>query len=456
MLFKRHQRPPLDMCSGPMLGNMFRFAMPIMASGLLQQFYNTMDMTVVGQFAGKEALAAVGSTGSLIALIVNLFMGLSVGASVAVARAWGARDHERISQATHTAITTAGLCGFVLILIGFFFAKTCLIWMGTPADVLPGATLYVQIYFAGMPFNLVYNFGSAILRASGDSKRSLYFLAISGLVNVLLNLLFVIGFHMSVDGVALATVISQAVSAVLVIQNLRHATTSIRLQPRRLRIHKEPLLEMIRIGVPSGIQASLLSLSNVLIQSTLNSFGSTAIAGNSAAANLENYLWTSMNGFHQANTTFTSQNLGAKHPERVRRAGYLGIGLAAATGILAGFLLNFGGPTLLALYNSDPAVIETGMVRLRILAPFCCFSGLYNGFAVHLRGMGYSVYPMFASMIGICLFRTLWLYTFFAASPTLNTLYWVFPLSMLLSTLLLLPVDLHISYRVMPRKIAQD
>lgn len=454
MFGQKRVRPEMDMCNGPTLGNLIRFSIPLMVSGILQLLYNAADMAVVGQFAGKEALAAVGSTGSLINLIVTLFIGLSTGASIVVARCWGARDHQGVTQAVHTAITVACVSSLFLMGVGIAFSPTFLGWMGTPDDVMPGASLYMRIYFAGMPFNLLYNFGSAILRAVGDTKRPLYFLTVSGLINVLLNLLFVIGFGMAVDGVALATVISQVVSAVLVLLSLLHANSSIRLQPKMLCIHKAPLLEMVRIGLPSGMNGAMFSIANVLIQSTINSFGSIAMAGNAAACNLEGFIWTAMNAVYQADMTFTSQNIGARKPERVRRIGWQCFGIVVDIGIVLGIILYFFGPQLLTIYNSDPAVIEMGMVRIRITAFFCFAAGGMDAFAYHLRGMGLAIFPMVTSLMGVCVFRIAWLYTFFAANPTLGTLFWSYPISWLLTMAFLCVANAYVTRTVLPKKMA--
>lgn len=447
-------RRDIDMCSGPMLGNIIRFALPIAASGVLQQLYNSADMMVVGQFAGKEALAAVGATSTLINLIVNMFMGLSIGASVAVARARGAQEPENVSRATHTALALALLASMTAMLVGICFAPTFLHWMGAPADVLPGAVLYMRVYFLGMPFNLVYNFSSAILRAVGDTRRPLYYLSLSGLINVLLNLLFVIVFHLSVAGVALATILAQAVSCALIIRALLHSHDDIRLYPRKLRVDRRILGEIVRIGLPSGIQSCLLNFANVLIQSAVNSFGSAAIACCAAVNSIQGYLWTVLNGLHQANTTFTSQNRGAGKLDRIRRAGWLCTGMVFSIALVMGWVLCQLGPSLIALYNNDPEVIALGMERMRIVVPFSFIFATYNDLACHLRGMGYSILPMFASLTGICGFRILWLATVFAANPTLPTLYYVFPCSTSLTLLIILSMDLYVSYRIMPRKMA--
>lgn len=425
----------MDMCSGPLTGKILRFALPLMLTGILQLLYNAADMMVVGQFSGKEALAAVGATSSLINLIVNLFMGLSVGASVTVARAWGAKDHAAVQQTVHTAVSLAGICGLMLTLVGALGARTFLTWMGTPQDVMPGATLYMQIYFAGMPVNLMYNFCAAILRGTGDSKRPLYILMLSGLVNVGLNLLFVIGFGMSVDGVALATVSSQLVSTVLVLRRLTHADSAIRLSFRSLKIHRGVFGKIVRVGLPAGLQSSLFAVSNVLIQSAINSFGSAVMAGHTAAGNLEGFAFTAMSSMQQADMTFVSQNLGAKKPERVKQVFWICLVLVSIISTGIGLGLYFFGPLLLSAYNSDPTVIAMGMIHLKHKCLFHFALGTNEVCVGQLRGIGCSVPTMLISLAFICGLRVMWVYTAFAAWPTLECLFISYPVSWVLGTL---------------------
>ena len=422
------------MTNGPLLMKMVRFSIPLILTGVLQLLYNAADIVVVGRFAGPQALAAVGSTSSLINLLVNVFMGLSVGASVVVAKAWGARDHQSVARTVHTAITLAAIGGIVLTIVGFCFSGAFLAWMGTPLDVLPGATLYMQIYFAGMPFNLLYTFSAAILRAVGDTKRPLYFLTLAGLVNVVLNLLFVIVLHMSVDGVALATIISQAISMVLALRCLMHADTSIRLMPGELRIYKKPFLQIIQVGLPAGIQGSLFSISNVLIQSAVNSFESVAMAGNAAAANLEGFVYTAMNSVYQADITFASQNMGAGKPQRVKRILWLCLGLVTFIGGTTGGALYLFGEPLLSIYNGDPQVIQFGMRRLAVISLTYFTCGWMDVMVGQMRGIGCSLLPMVVSLTGACLLRVVWIYTLFAANPTPECLFISYPISWVLTS----------------------
>ena len=309
----------MDMCNGPLMRKIIAYCVPLALSGILQLLYNAADIIVVGRFSGPTALAAVGSTGSLINLIVNLLIGLSVGASVCVANYYGAGKLRDVRETVHTAMLISVIGGVLVSVVGIVFARTFLGWMGSPDDVIDQATLYLRIYFAGMPLNMAYNFAAAILRALGDTRRPLYYLTISGAVNVLLNLMFVIVFHMGVAGVAAATVASQLVSTVLIVTCMMRSHGAIHLEPRELRVHGDKLLRIVRVGLPAGLQGTIFSISNVLIQSSINSFGSIAIAGNSASSNLEGFMYTSMNAVYQAALSFAGQNMGARTYTRLKK-----------------------------------------------------------------------------------------------------------------------------------------
>ncbi|MBE5804223.1 MAG: MATE family efflux transporter [Clostridiales bacterium] len=417
------------MTTGPLLPKVLMFSGPLILTGILQLLYNAADIVVVGRFAGAQALAAVGSTGSLINLLVNVFMGLSVGASVVVARAYGAGDFRSVRAGVHTAITVAGISGVAVGIIGVVAARPLLNLMGSPADVIDDATLYVQIYFIGMPANMLYNFGAAILRAVGDTRRPLYYLTIAGIINVLLNLLLVIVFQMSVAGVAIATVASQVISMVLVLICLIRTDGAIHLNPKELRIHGAQLKEIFRVGLPAGLQGSLFSISNVLIQSSINSFGAISMAGNTAASNIESFIYTATNALHQANLTFASQNLGAQQFGRVRRVMWVCLGSVVVIGLTLGLTFLSMGPTLIGFYNTDPNVIDFGMIRMRIIFPFHFLCGLMDTMVGQLRGIGYSIMPMIVSLTGACLLRVVWIFTIFAANPTPETLFLSYPIS---------------------------
>ena len=419
----------MDMTTGALLPKVLRFSLPLILTSVLQLLYNAADVVVVGQFAGAQALAAVGSTGALTNLLVNLFMGLSVGASVVIARSYGAQDYKAIQKGVHTSITVAAIAGVVVGIIGIFASKPLLKMMSSPDDVIDLAALYMRIFFIGMPFNMLYNFGASVLRAIGDTKRPLYFLSISGVVNVVLNLILVIVFRMSVAGVAIATVASQIISAVLVLLCLIRSEGAIHLDLKKLRIDPQQLKVIVQVGLPAGLQGSLFSISNVLIQSTVNSFGSIAMAGNAAAGNLEGFVYVAMNAIHQAALTFASQNLGAKKIDRVKRSMWVCLGTVAVIGLALGLVFLLFQEPLLRLYNSDPEVIRYGMLRLALIMPTYFLCGMMDVMVGQLRGVGYSIMPMIVSLTGACLFRVAWIYFVFPFDPTLTNLYTSYPIS---------------------------
>ena len=441
----------MDMCRGSLLRKVISFSLPLMLTGILQLFYNAADIIVVGRFAGKEALAAVGSTSSLINLLINIFIGLSVGTSVTVAQHYGAGDRTGVGKAVHTSITLALIGGFGLGILGFVLARPLLGWMGSPADVIGGASLYMRIYFIGMPANLLYTFGSAILRAVGDTRRPLVFLTIAGIINVILNLVFVLGFHIDVAGVALATIISQAVSAVLVLRCLVHTTGTVRLIPKELRMHRQSLAMIMRIGLPAGLQGTLFSVSNVLIQSSVNSFGSAVMAGNATSSSLEGFVYTAMNSIYQACLTFVGQNRGAGQYARVRRILWVCLLLVTGVGVVSGGLFILLGPQLISIYNADPQVIQYGVQRLNIICSLYFLCGVMEVLVGQLRGLGYSMVPMIATLISVCVFRIVWVYTVFVRFPSVPTLMWSYPVSWIIAALF------HLcTYLVVLRKLPKE
>ena len=425
----RRMRGDLDMTQGSILSNLIRFALPLMATSVLQLLYNAADVAVVGRFAGSQSLAAVGSTGSLINLITQLFIGLSLGSNVLIAHANGAGDDRKVSQAVHTSIALALVSGLLVMMIGLCLSRPMLHVMGSPDDVIDLASLYMTIYFIGMPANMLYNFGASILRAMGDTRHPLIYLSISGIVNVVFNLVLVIVFHMGVAGVAVATVASQVISAVFVIIHLVRSEGKIHLNLRKLRLDMEYIKPIVRIGLPAGIQGSLFSVSNVIIQSTVNAQGSLVMAGNAASASLEGFVGMVMGSFSSALLTFVSTNRGARLYARVRRVLFVAIGAVTVLAMSIGLLLVCFGESLLSLYNADPGVIEWGMVRLRIMAPTYFMCGLMDLGASQQRGVGYSVTPMIVSLSGACLFRIVWIYSVYAANPAMQTLYISYPIS---------------------------
>lgn len=423
------KRFELDMCSGPLLGKTLVFALPLMLSGILQLLFNAADMIVVGHANGPTALAAVGATSSLINLLINLFMGLSVGANVLVAHFFAAKQEKDCKETVHTAILVSIISGVFLAIVGIFLARPLLVLMGTPTDVLSKSVLYMRIYFLGMPVMLLYNFGSAILRAVGDTKRPLFYLSAAGVVNVILNLIFVLAFDMHVAGVALATVLSQALSAFLIVRCLVKTDGFCKLNMKALSIQKEKLLKMVKIGLPAGLQGSLFSISNVLIQSSINSFGSVAMAGNTASSNLEGFVYNAMNAIHQTALTFSSQNYGGKQYKRIKKVIVLNISLVTLVGLVMGFLAILFGKPLLGLYTSTPKAIEYGLVRMKIIFSTYFLCGIMDVLVGCLRGLGRSILPMIVSLLGACGFRILWIFTVFKEHRALETVYISYPIS---------------------------
>ncbi|MGI5893325.1 MAG: MATE family efflux transporter [Candidatus Merdivicinus sp.] len=419
----------IDMCNGPLLGKILRFALPLMLSGILQLLFNAADIVVVGRFTGKEALAAVGSTGSLINLLVNVFIGLSIGTNVMVARYIGAQDVKNVSDTVHTSILTSLICGTFMIFVGFFLAEPLLTLMGTPDDVLSQAALYMRIYFVGMPAFMLYNFGSAVLRAFGDTQRPLFFLIIAGVVNVIFNLFFVIVFHMGVAGVAIATVISQVISAALVMGCLLRADGMYKVYWKHLKIHRDKLIDIAKIGLPAGLQGAIFSISNVLIQSSINSFGSVVMAGSTAASNIEGFVYTSMNAVYQANLSFTSQNVGAKKFSRINRITLICIGVVSSIGIVLGVGATLLGNPLLHIYTSEAEVVAYGLERMRMVCMPYFLCGIMDTMVGSMRGLGYSVLPMIVSLAGACGLRIIWIFTIFAANHTIDILFLSYPVS---------------------------
>jgi len=428
-------KPASDTNTGSLLGKILIFAMPIMLMNVLQLLFNAVDMIVVGRFSGSAALAAVGATGSIVNLMVNCFMGLSVGTSVVVAQSYGAGKYDSISKSVHTSIALSAIVGLVVMLLGLIFCAPMLRAMGTPEDIIDLSVLYLSIYFLGVPASMIYNFSAAILRAVGDSRRPMYYLMVSGLTNVILNLFFVVALHMSVAGVAWATVISQYLSMVLILVCLYRSQEVIHFSPAQIRLDGPTLVKIIRIGLPAGLQNFLFSISNVLIQSALNTFGSTAIAANTASGNIEGFVGTTMNAYYNAAITFSGQNMGARQFDRIDRVAKVSTGLVFTTWILVGGVTLWLGRPLLSIYTTDPAVVELGLVRMRIMMTAYFAAGIMNVYPGLTRGMGYSVLPMVCTLVGACLMRIVWLVTFFAWYPTLQMLFICYPITWFLAGL---------------------
>lgn len=419
----------MDMTSGSILPKLLLFSIPLMLSSILQLLFNAADVVVVGRFEGENALAAVGSNGALINLIVNVFMGLSIGSNVIIARYFGASKYKETTDAVHTTIALSLIGGIFFGIFGFIFARTFLIWMGSPAEVLPLATLYLKIYFIGMPFNMLYNFGAAVLRAVGDTQRPLIYLTLSGVINVVLNLIFVAVFGLGVAGVALATIISQAISSILVLLCLIRSDGAIHVDLRKLRVNLDQVVQIAKIGIPAGLQGMFFSLSNVLIQSTVNSFGNIIMAGNSVSANLEGFHYTAMNAMYQSAITFTSQNVGAHKHKRIRKICVLSVLAVSVIGILIGILFYVFRTPLISLYSTDPEVMAAASNRLILFSATYFLCGIMDVLCGALRGLGNTMAPMIVSVLGACAFRIFWIYCILPFNHTLSMLYLSYPVS---------------------------
>lgn len=421
----------MDMTEGPVLTKILLFSIPLMFSSVLQILFNAADIVVVGKFVGDTALAAVGSNSALINLVTNLFIGLSIGANVIVARYFGGKQDEDTSIAVHTAIALGFISGIILTLIGIIGAPFFLRIMLTPEDVLPQAVLYLRILFAGITSMMLYNFGSAVLRAVGDTKRPLYFLLLAGTINVILNLFFVIVLKMSVAGVALATILSQALSCVLVLWCLTKEDSAIKLNFKKIRINKIKFIQILKIGLPAGFQGVVFALSNTVIQSSVNSFGSVVMAGSAAAQNVEGIVYFAMNSFYQASISFTSQCYGAKKFARINRVLVMSLLCVVAAGLICGHGLLFSGYRILGIFSSNSQVIVAGMNRLSVILSTYFLCGIMDVLVGALRGIGYSVLPMVVSLVGSCLLRLLWLATVFQMERfhTTTTVYLSYPIS---------------------------
>ena len=395
----------IDMCTGAILPKLLRFALPMMATNILQLMFSAADSIVVGRFAGEAQLAAVGAVVPLISLLTNLFLGLSVGANVTAARDFGSEDEDGLSRTLHTALLLGLIVGLFLTGFGLALSEKFLVLMQTPDDVLPHAVVYLRIYFLGMASMTIYNFGSAVLRAVGDTSRPLIFLIISGIINVILNLLFVIAFRWGVAGVAISTILTQTLSAVLLIICLARETGGLRFSLRKLRLRGEKVKSIVKIGLPAGLQSSMYSVSNVMIQSAINSFGRTVIAANTAAVNFEDMTYFTLNAVMQSVTSFTGQNMGRGDLERVKKVQTVGQKVVITTGITMTVIISFLAPNLIGIYNSNPDVITYGVERLRILMPLYFLCGVMEVFIGGMQGMGKSLLPAVVSLVGICAAR---------------------------------------------------
>lgn len=417
------------MTTGPFFKKIVLFSVPLVFTGLLQLVYNTADTVIVGRFAGKQALAAVGSTGALVALILNVFMGLAMGAGVVTARSIGAGDTAKIKRYTHTAMTLSVISGIAVGIIGYFISGLLLQLMHIETEILTLSTLYLKIYFLGAPGMLIYNFGAAIVRAHGDTQRPLYILFLSGIVNIVLNLILVIPVQLGVSGVAIATVVSQYISAALIVLYLFRSDSVIRIRRKELRIHKQELFEIVKIGVPAGIQNSMFSIANVIIQSSVNSFGENAMAGIAAGSNYDSYIYTCTNAFAQTTMTFTSQNVGAEKYENIGKVYGRCMALVCAVGGVLSLLGYIFRGQIVGLFSDVPEVITIGAERMQLIMPFYITCSLQDVVAGQIRGLGKSTGPMLVSLLGTCGVRLLWIFVFLPMNRTLMYLFIAYPLS---------------------------
>lgn len=438
----------IDMTTGVLFSKILGFAFPLMVTGLLQIVYNAADVMVVGRFAGSISLAAVGATSTLVNLMLNLFLGLSMGSGVVVAKHIGAGDGASVHRTVHSAMLLSIISGFVIGILGVVISPYALSAMGTPDDVHSLSTLYLRIFFLGTPANMVYNYGASILRATGDSKRPLYILTSTGILNVVLNLIFVIKFNMNVAGVALATIISQYVSAICILYILLNINSYIHLSMKKLHFYKDELLDILKIGIPAGLQGSLFSLSNVIIQSSINSFGAAAIAGNTASGNVDSIIFTCCNSVSQTATTFTSQNLGAGQYKRIRKIYFNCIGVSMGIAAIFGVALLAFGPQILTVFSTDSEVIDMGLIRLKLFAVTYIINSVLDVTTGQMRGLGKSVIPMIVTMVGVCGLRVLWVFTVFPQYRSMFTLYLSYPVSWLATGIVLVTM-----YAVTFRKI---
>lgn len=426
----------IDMCNGTIMDKLISFSLPLMLSGILQLMFNAVDIIVVGRFSGSQSLAAVGSTTALINMFTNLFIGISLGANVLAARFYAAKREKEMSETVHTAITLALISGIVMAFVGVIFSRFALELMDTPDDVIGLSTLYMRIYFLGMPFFMLYNYGAAILRAVGDTKRPLFFLVAAGVINAGLNLLLVIVFDMGVAGVAIGTIVSQMISSILVLRCLCRSEGSYKLSFSKLRIRGIYMKQIFQVGIPAGIQSTVINFSNVLLQSSVNSFGSTAMAGYTAANNIFGFLYMSVNAVTQSCMSFTSQNYGVKKLKRMDRVLLDCMILSVGVTLTLGCGAYFFGPELLKIYTSDADVIRCGVEVLAFTTVpyFCC--GIMDLLPGALRGMGYSGVPMILSIIGTVGTRIVWIFGLFPAHRSLSFLFISYPVSWILTILM--------------------
>ena len=439
----------IDMLHGPLARKILIFALPLAASSVLQQLFNAVDVAVVGRFASSEALAAVGSNSPVINLIINLFVGLSMGANVVIANHIGQRNEDGIRRAIATSGFVAIVSGVFLALFGGVVARPILEAMGAPDNVIDLATLYLRIYFCGMPFIMIFNFGAAILRSMGDTRRPLFCLIVSGVINTVLNLVMVIGFGMSVDGVAIATVVANIVNAAMVVYMLLHETGAYKLEPRKMKVYWPELRKMMQIGIPTGIQGMVFSVSNVIIQSSINSFGSGAMGGSAASLTYEQFCYFVMAAFCGAAVTFVGQNFGAGEKERCRRVFRLCMLMAVVSTLALNVVITLFDEFFVSFFSSDPEVYYYASLRIHAALLFQCIASSYEVAGSTLRGMGHSALPAVVTVFGTCLLRLAWVFWVFPVNPTYVTLVSVYPVSWAVTGALMLVAYWHMARKLL-------
>lgn len=452
---KTYSSYEIDMTTGALLPKIIRFALPLILANNLQILFTFADLAVVGRYAGSQALAAVGANSSLITLLTNLFIGISTGADILVSRHRGEMNDNAVSRAAHTAVTTGFIIGVFLIFLGFIVSRPVLTMMNTPDDSRELAILYLRIYFLGMPAVMVYQFGAAVLRAVGDTRRPLMILSSAGVLNVILNLIFVIKFNMSVAGVALATITSQAVCAVMIMRCLIKEKSAYRIELKKLKLDRKELIHMLRIGLPIGLQSSLFAISNVLCQSSVNTFGSLAMAGCAAAASIENFCFMSMNAFIQTATSFTGQNYGARKYNRIPKVYLHCLGLAIMVGLVMGQVTYHNGAFLISLFDKNPEVIPFGLLRMKIVSTFAFIAPIMDVTTASLRSIGHPLPPMISCLVSVCGLRILHIYTIFRMFPRLDVLFVAYPVTWGISGVVNVLLFIHY-YRRLLQQAAED
>ena len=432
----KNKKYEIDMTKGALLPKILLFSIPLLLSSILQLLFNAADIVVVGQLSGDigaNCVAAIGSTGAVINMLLSVFMGLSVGVNVLAARYFAARQEKEMEETVHTTIALALIGGVIIAVIGIIAARPILELMGSPEEVIDLSTLYMRIYFIGMPVNMLYNFGAAVLRAAGDTRRPLYYLMNAGVINVILNLVFVMGFKMNVAGVALATILAQTVSAFFIVKALVTTNEIYRLDIKKIRVDADKAKRIIRVGLPAGLQGTIFSFSNVLIQSSINEFGSVAMAGSAAAANIEGFVYMAMNAVYQACVSFTSQNVGANKPERIGKVLRTCLAIVVIVGASMGNIFYLFGSQLVGIYTKEPATIQYGVQRMAVICTIYFLCGIMDVVCGSLRGMGYSTVPMIVSIVGACGLRIVWILTVFRMYHDLTVLYISYPVTWIIT-----------------------